>query len=121
MSTEQQSTEQHEIHYDWLTPESRQRAQERADFRIITVKSMVPPAAEHLKSGTRFDNRAPRVSQVVALWERHEAHPNGEVFIAGDQPVQVARTPRVLEKLITGELLLVEDAEEQATDDSKQS
>jgi hypothetical protein len=42
-----------------------------------------------VKSGLK-DNR-------VALWERHNAHPGGEVFVAGKdaQPVEVALTAQV--------------------------
>lgn len=35
----------------------------------------------------------------VVLWERHPRHPNGEAFIAGETPVEVALTAEV-KKLI---------------------
>lgn len=31
----------------------------------------------------------------VALWERHPDHPNGEVFIVGEDEYEVAETPQV--------------------------
>jgi hypothetical protein len=45
-------------------------------YERITVKSNVP------------DNR-------LALHERHPDHPDGEVMVYGDEPKEVARTPRV--------------------------
>lgn len=52
-----------------------------------------------VKSG-REDNR-------VALWERDPRHPDGEVFITGDQPVKVARTSAVAARLNSGSLVEV--------------
>lgn len=49
-----------------------------ADPKIITVKSALPDK-----------NR-------VALWERDERHPGGEIFIADDKEHRVAETPAVL-------------------------
>lgn len=42
----------------------------------------------------------------VALWERAEEHPNGEVWVAGHDIVLVARTPEIEHRLAKG--LLVE-------------
>jgi hypothetical protein len=42
------------------------------------------------------------------LWERDEAHPNGEIFIGSDKPVQVGETAAVAERLRTGALKKVE-------------
>jgi hypothetical protein len=50
-----------------------------------------------VKSG-RQDNR-------VALWEQHKAHPNGEVFIAGETPVKAALTAAVSRGLNSGTLV----------------
>ncbi len=47
----------------------------------------------------------------VALWERHPAHPGGEVYIAGDEPVEVGDTPAVRSRLKTGVLIEVRDAQ----------
>ena len=44
----------------------------------------------------------------VVLWERDEAHPNGEIFIGSDKPVQVGETAAVAERLRTGALKKVE-------------
>lgn len=44
----------------------------------------------------------------VALWERHAAHPNGEVFVAGQAVVEVAQTPGVNLKLQEGALEIVD-------------
>lgn len=44
----------------------------------------------------------------VVLTERHEDHPNGEVFVAGKTPVRVAKTLLVALKLRNEELVEVE-------------
>jgi len=49
----------------------------------------------------------PTVNQ-VALWERHPAHPGGEVFIAGAGEFEVAATPAVEARLRNGRLVQVE-------------
>lgn len=44
---------------------------------------------------------------IVILWERDAAHPDGEIYLVGgdDQaPTEVAETAAVLEKLASGEL-----------------
>jgi hypothetical protein len=46
----------------------------------------------------------------VALWERHPAHPGGEVFLAGPGEFEVAMTPAVEARLRNGRLVLVEPA-----------
>ncbi len=56
------------------------------DFDIVTVVSTAPLATDG--------------GSVVVLWEKNNAHPGGEAFIAGDTPVRVALTPTV-QKLIT--------------------
>lgn len=40
----------------------------------------------------------------VALWDVDDAHPDGEVYVAGQdaEPVEAAETPRVLEALRDG-------------------
>lgn len=43
----------------------------------------------------------------VALWERHPAHPGGEVFIAGEGEHDVAATPAVQTRLKSGVLVEV--------------
>jgi hypothetical protein len=43
----------------------------------------------------------------VALWERHPAHPGGEVFIAGERAVDVAGTAAVQRALKDGRLVEV--------------
>lgn len=49
--------------------------------------------------------RAAVVTDRVALWERHPAHPGGEAFIAGDGvAVAVAATPTVVALLAAGVL-----------------
>lgn len=42
-----------------------------------------------------------------ALWERDPAHPDGEVFVSGEQTFQVALTAFVQRKLKTGDLVEV--------------
>lgn len=44
----------------------------------------------------------------VALWERHPAHPGGEVFIADDQVRETGDTPAVRAALAEGRLIEVE-------------
>lgn len=51
----------------------------------------------------------------VALWERAEAHPTGEAFVA-QTPVQVALTPAVERGLADGRLVECDAPEEQVVD-----
>lgn len=46
----------------------------------------------------------------VALWERHPAHPGGEVWLAGAGVYDVAATPAVAARLRNGTLVQVEAA-----------
>ena len=68
----------------------------------------------------------------VALWEKNEAHPNGEVFLSTGQTGQVALTPAVQERLRKGTLVKVsqkaaeedsdteeEEGEEEETNDEE--
>lgn len=43
----------------------------------------------------------------VALWEVHKDHPDGEVFIADQEPVEVAPTEQVHKRLAKGWLVEV--------------
>jgi hypothetical protein len=79
-----------------------------ADLEIITVKSNLPKPQEYKQHRDEL-HMGPSVGNSVALWERHEAHPNGEVMIAGDKPVRAARTERVVQKLRAEELVQVSD------------
>lgn len=58
---------------------------EAEPLEVITVKSLLP------------DNR-------VALHEVDPAHPDGEIFVYGDTPVQAARTAAVEEHLARKEV-----------------
>lgn len=51
-------------------------------------------------------------SNTVALWERHPAHPGGEVWLSGPGEFEVALTPAVDTRLRRGLLLAVEAAAE---------
>lgn len=51
---------------------------------------------------------AVRSSDGHPFWERHEAHPGGEVWVAGDAVVQVAQTAAVQRALKDGRLALAE-------------
>jgi transglutaminase-like putative cysteine protease len=44
----------------------------------------------------------------VTLWERHPAHPGGEIWLAGAGEFDVAATPAVLARLRSGQLVTVE-------------
>lgn len=44
----------------------------------------------------------------VALWEQNVAHPDGEAYVAGDKPVEVALTPAVVQKIRNDELIEVD-------------
>jgi hypothetical protein len=57
----------------------------------------------------------------VALWERHPAHPDGEVFLAGPGEFEVAMTPAVEARLRNGRLVLVEPAIAPAGPDSEEA
>ena len=69
-------------------PEEQEEQQQPT---TIYVKSTLKP---------RADSGYP-----TALWERDAAHPNGEVFIAGDKPVQVGVTAEVSRLLRDGVLV----------------
>lgn len=43
----------------------------------------------------------------VGLWERAPEHPGGEVWVSGDQVVEVAETTMVLQQLQSGALVRV--------------
>ncbi len=58
-------------------------------------------------------------SNRVALWERHPAHPSGEVFVAGDIPVTVAKTKAVISKIEKGELIVLDKIEPQNDEENK--
>lgn len=47
-------------------------------------------------------------SPTVALWERHPAHPGGEVWLTGPGEFKVAVTPAVEARLRNGRLVLVD-------------
>ena len=61
----------------------------------------------HIPQGTGAETRG---GAAVALWERHPAHPGGEVFLFGDGVFEVALTPAVEARLRSGVLELVEEA-----------
>lgn len=79
-----------------------------ADLKIITVKSSLPKPQEYKQHSDEL-HLEQSAGNPVALWEKHPAHPGGEVLIAGDKPVRVARTERVVEKLRAKELIQIED------------
>lgn len=66
-----------------------------------TESEPVVPAATIRVKGNKADGS-------VVLWERDDAHPGGEVFIAGQNgPFTVAETPEVLRKIAAQELVKV--------------
>lgn len=44
----------------------------------------------------------------VVLWERDESHPNGEIFIGDGNPVEVAETGAVMERIRSGALVWID-------------
>ena len=52
-------------------------------------------------------------SPTVALWERHPAHPGGEVWLTGAGEFDVAATPAVVARLRDGRLVAVESVQEE--------
>jgi len=50
----------------------------------------------------------------VVLWERDPRHPDGEVFVAGDTPVQAGLTQAVTNRIRDGLLDVVETGQAQA-------
>jgi hypothetical protein len=58
--------------------------------KLIWVRSLLPIEAD---GGSR-----------VALFEQNDAHPDGEAFVAGETPVQVAQTGAVLKALANGQI-----------------
>lgn len=57
----------------------------------------------------------------VAYWERHPAHPQGEIFIATATPQMVAMTTGVEERIRSGILSVVETEQQPPQDDDKPS
>lgn len=55
---------------------------------------------------------------LVALWDRHPAHPDGEVLIAGERVYAVGDTPAVREALRDGRLVEIK-AEAKAKKDKR--
>ena len=52
----------------------------------------------------------------VAIWERHPAHPDGELYVAhGDGPTPCAPTPLVSDRISKGRLVQVAQPTEAAT------
>ena len=47
----------------------------------------------------------------VVLWERDPLHPEGEIFIGDNNPVEVGETNAVLERIRSGALVKVDAAE----------
>jgi hypothetical protein len=41
----------------------------------------------------------------ICAWERHPAHPGGEVTVTGTEPVQVAETSFMMGRLASGDIL----------------
>lgn len=49
----------------------------------------------------------------IVIWEKHPDHPSGEIFVSGNQQkVTVARTPAVMDKLRSGDLLEIVEPEQ---------
>ena len=75
-----------------------------AEIQRITVR---PGAIDETLKGYAH-TPSPEAGFKVMIWERHEAHPNGEVYIKqGDEPTEVALTPEVERRLRDGRLVEV--------------
>ncbi|HEX8747397.1 MAG TPA: hypothetical protein VF717_09360 [Pyrinomonadaceae bacterium] len=70
--------------------DQQQGATEQHEPRTIWVRSA-------LKSEEDGGNK-------VVLWEKDDAHPKGEILIAGKKPVEVAMTPAVSQLLRDGKI-----------------
>lgn len=57
----------------------------------------------------------------VGLWERDERHPDGEIFVTGDAPVEVYPTMEVRRRLQRGLLVEVGAAEAEADEPAADS
>lgn len=68
--------------------------------KLITVRSTIPTKADG--------------GNIVALYEVHPDHPDGEAYVAGPKPVRVARTSDV-QKAISDEKLEIVDDEPEPT------
>ena len=64
-------------------------AEDEGDIQIITVRSTLKPKGD---------------GDQVVLYEKDSDHPEGEAYIAGPAPVQVALTPKVKALLRAGKL-----------------
>jgi hypothetical protein len=86
-----------------------------ADLKLITVRSNMRNVQQEYKRHGDMLHLEPSSGSPVALWEKHEAHPNGEVLVTGNKSVRVARTERVVEKLRAEELIQVSDLTDEST------
>lgn len=64
-------------------------AEDESEVQIITVRSTLKPKGD---------------GHQVVLYEKNSDHPEGEAYIAGPDPVQVALTPKVKTLLRAGKL-----------------
>jgi hypothetical protein len=86
--------------------------EDASELPIIVVRSNLPPRPSFEQGRERFGNPAAQHGAQVALYERHPAHPGGQVMVFDDKPARVARTPRVEEKLRAQEIVEVTTDEE---------
>lgn len=80
-------------------------AEEREEARSVTndPEAQAQKAEEdliYLKSGLEGD--------LTALYEKHPDHPNGEVFVGPDMVAGAAKTPMVMDKLNSGDVVEVD-------------
>lgn len=64
--------------------------------------------AKHIQVRSTVPTR-PDGGNAVVLYETHPDHPDGEAFVAGPNPVSVARTPAVHKLISDGALEVVEE------------
>lgn len=84
------------------TPEAKAAAEKAAAEAAVAAQAVVEAAAED----SNLIWVVAKVDGQVALWERNEQHPNGEVYVSSATvPVQVYGTPAVTARILNGTLV----------------
>lgn len=84
-------------------PDSKKSELEDAISPISPDAPAAPPAPE---IAPLIQVRAAHKTR-VGFFEQHKAHPNGEAYVAGEQPVKIARTANAIQALKKGTIIEV--------------